>query len=35
MTGGSVTQEMDNILLTEIRQTYDGEVVAARDLDIF
>jgi len=33
--GGLVTCEMDDILLAEIRRTYAGEVVAARDLDIF
>jgi ribonuclease BN (tRNA processing enzyme) len=32
---GPVTKEMDNILLAEIRQSYKGDVVAARDLDIF
>ncbi len=34
-SGGPVTQETDDILLAEIRQTYNGEVVAAHDLDIF
>jgi len=33
--GGSVTDEMDAMLLSEIRATYKGEVVAARDLDVF
>ena len=30
---GPVTQEMDDVLLAEIRQTYKGDVVAARDLE--
>lgn len=34
-SGGPVTQEMNDILLAEIRQIYNGEVVAAHDLDIF
>jgi ribonuclease BN (tRNA processing enzyme) len=33
--GGPVTREMDDILLAEIRHTYKGEVVAARDLDVY
>ena len=33
--GGPVTPQMDDILLAEIRETYAGEVVAARDLDVF
>jgi len=33
--GGPVTREMDDILLAEIRQSYGGAVVAARDLDIY
>jgi ribonuclease BN (tRNA processing enzyme) len=33
--GGSVTADMDAVLLSEIRATYKGEVVAARDLDVF
>jgi len=34
-SGGPLTQEMDDILLAEIKQTYNGEVVAGHDLDIF
>jgi ribonuclease BN (tRNA processing enzyme) len=33
--GGPVTSRMDDIVLAEIKQTYPGQVVAARDLDIF
>jgi ribonuclease BN (tRNA processing enzyme) len=33
--GGSATADMDAMLLSEIRATYKGEVVAARDLDVF
>jgi ribonuclease BN (tRNA processing enzyme) len=33
--GGPVTSEMDDVVLAEIKQTYTGRVVAARDLDIF
>jgi ribonuclease BN (tRNA processing enzyme) len=33
--GGPITQDMDNRLLSEIRETYRGDVVAARDLDVF
>ena len=33
--GGPVTAEMDEILLDEIRQTYRGDVAAARDLDVY
>jgi len=33
--GGPAVHDMDNILLAEIRQSYDGHVVAANDLDIF
>jgi ribonuclease BN (tRNA processing enzyme) len=34
-SGGPVTQEMDDVLLAEIRETYNGKVVAAHDLDMF
>jgi ribonuclease BN (tRNA processing enzyme) len=33
--GGPVTADMDAVLLSEIRSSYKGEVVAARDLDVF
>jgi ribonuclease BN (tRNA processing enzyme) len=33
--GGPVGSDSDDVLLDEVRQTYRGEVVAARDLDVF
>jgi ribonuclease BN (tRNA processing enzyme) len=33
--GGPTTLDPDDILVAEIRQSYRGEVVAARDLDVF
>jgi ribonuclease BN (tRNA processing enzyme) len=33
--GGPVTKEIDDILLAEIRQTYQGQVMCSQDLDIF
>jgi ribonuclease BN (tRNA processing enzyme) len=33
--GGSKAPHVDDVLISEIRQTYNGRVVAARDLDVF
>jgi hypothetical protein len=33
--GASMEVEQESIVVEEIRQTYRGQVVAARDLDVF
>ena len=32
---GSLASDQEDVLVAEIQQTYDGKVVAARDLDIY